>query len=94
MDLIKEAEKDAIEEEKEIKRINAMTDEEYEAYVDESFEEAEKELERGEKGIPYETVMERIKKELEELDKAYKNYENWKRLLEVKRKEAKLQYTR
>lgn len=91
MDLIKEVEKDAIEQEKLETRLNEMTDEEYDAYVEESFRQAEEEIERGE-GIPWEIVKQEAEEDMKAVDRAYKNYDNWKRLLEMKRKGAKLRY--
>lgn len=93
MDLIREVERDAKEQEELEARLNAMTDEEYDAYVEASFAEAEKEMERGE-GIPWEIVKQELEEDMKAVDRAYKNYDNWKRLLEMKRKEVKLQYIR
>ena len=94
MELIREVEKDVREQEELEARLNAMTDEEYDAYVEASFAEAEKELENGVQGIPYEIVMQEAEEDMKAVDRAYRNYDNWKRLLEKKRKEVKLQYIR
>lgn len=93
MDLIREVEQDAREQEELEERLNAMTDEEYDAYVEEGFRQAEEEMERGE-GIPYEIVMQEAEEDMKAVERAYRNYDNWKRLLEMKRKEVKLQYIR
>lgn len=91
MNLIKEADKAAEEQAELRRRVNAMTDEEYDTYVEASFEEAEREIERGEV-TPYEVVMQEAKELLERLEKEEKNYNNWKRLLKMKRQGVKLRY--
>lgn len=91
MDLLKEADRAAEEQEKLEARVNAMTDEEYDAYVEASFEEAEKEIERGEV-TPHEVVMKEMEELIEKLNKEQKNYENWKRLLGMKKQGVKLRY--
>lgn len=93
MDLIREVEKDVKEQEELEARLNAMTDEEYDAYIEEGFREAEEEMERG-GGIPWEIVKQELEEDMKAVDRAYRNYDNWKRLLEMKRKEVKLQYIR
>lgn len=91
MDLIREVEKDVKEQEELEARLNAMTDEEYDAYIEEGFREAKEEMERG-GGIPWEIVRQEAEEDMKAVDRAYRNYDNWKRLLEMKRKEVKLRY--
>ena len=91
MDLLKEAEELAKEQEELEERVNAMTDEEYDAYVEASFEEAEKEIARGEV-TPNEVVMKEMEEFIEKLEKEQKNYDNWKRLLGMKRQGVELRY--
>lgn len=71
-DLIKEARKSAKMQEELEKKINEMTNEEYEIYINKELAEAEIELERQiEEGttIPYETVMNELKENIKLLNK-------------------------
>ena len=87
--LLKEVEKNANEQEELEARINAMTDEEFEAYEAAIFEEAEREYERGE--IFTEEYVERmLEEDMIAIDKEYANYMKWKKLLEAKSKGVKL----
>lgn len=87
--LLKEVEKDANEQEELEARINAMSDEEFEAYEAAIFEEAEREYERGET-VDWEDVKRMLEDDMLAIDREYANYMKWKKLLEAKRQGVNL----
>lgn len=91
IELLKEVERDANEQQELEARINAMSDEEYEDYLRKNDEEAEREIERGE-GIPWEVVKQEAEEDMRLIDREYKNYIKWKTLLEAKRQGVELRY--
>lgn len=81
---IKEAEKQIKEEDELTRRINAMTDEEYEEYVKEELAEIDTYTE--EDYISEEEFWKELNEDIRLLDREEKNYRNWKKLLEVERR--------
>lgn len=80
---IKQAEKDIKKEDELICKINAMTDQEYKEYVQEELEKVEIENSY----FTEDEFWKELNKDMASWQAEVKNYENWRKILEISRKE-------